>query len=144
MAEELIPPFYEQVTYRTIELQKRKFRCEYCLTLGHAAQQGAMQDFAVRGMSKIIEDYVRYAATWNCPMLHRATIDTPKDWWEHLKERWFPKWALKKWPVRYEKYEIWEAFPEVAMPPDHARQTVLIYNSVLKVGPRVNVRQDLW
>ncbi len=26
----------------------------------------------------------------------------PKTWWEHFKERWFPKWALKKWPVQYD------------------------------------------
>lgn len=24
----------------------------------------------------------------------------PADWWQALKERWFPHWALKRWPVQ--------------------------------------------
>lgn len=23
----------------------------------------------------------------------------PSDWWQAFKERWFPEWALKRWPV---------------------------------------------
>lgn len=23
----------------------------------------------------------------------------PSDWWQHLKERWFPGWALRRWPT---------------------------------------------
>jgi hypothetical protein len=25
----------------------------------------------------------------------------PRDWWQALKERWFPKWLLDKYPVDY-------------------------------------------
>lgn len=28
-------------------------------------------------------------------------IKYPVDWWEAVKERWFPKWLLKKFPVKY-------------------------------------------
>lgn len=24
----------------------------------------------------------------------------PADWWQAFKERWFPDWALERWPVR--------------------------------------------
>ena len=34
------------------------------------------------------------------------TIRYPRDWWEALKERWFPQWALKRWPVRYATHHI--------------------------------------
>lgn len=27
-------------------------------------------------------------------------------WWDGIKERFFPKWWLKRWPVRYEKFSI--------------------------------------
>lgn len=30
---------------------------------------------------------------------HREIVCWPRDWWQHLKQRWFPKWALKWWPV---------------------------------------------
>jgi len=27
-------------------------------------------------------------------------LEVPADWWEHFKQRWFPAWALARWPVR--------------------------------------------
>jgi hypothetical protein len=41
----------------------------------------------------------------------------PSDWWQAFKERWFPKWLLKQFPVK--KAEVWAVhkFPELA-PPD--------------------------
>jgi hypothetical protein len=27
-------------------------------------------------------------------------ISYPSDWWQHLKQRWFPMWALRRWPVK--------------------------------------------
>lgn len=43
------------------------------------------------------------------------------DWWQALKERRFPKWALKRWPVRN---TIWNAtcmrlYPDIPIPKDH-------------------------
>ena len=29
----------------------------------------------------------------------------PLDWWQHFKDRWFPKWAKRRWPVQHEKIE---------------------------------------
>ena len=29
-----------------------------------------------------------------------ATVEVPADWWQALKERWFPRWALRRWPAR--------------------------------------------
>lgn len=28
------------------------------------------------------------------------TVSFPCDWWQHFKQRWFPAWALVRWPVR--------------------------------------------
>lgn len=33
-------------------------------------------------------------------------IRHPEDWWQAFKERWFPKWALKRWPVIMSVHEI--------------------------------------
>ena len=28
-----------------------------------------------------------------------AVVQFPRDWWQHFKQRWFPKRALRRWPV---------------------------------------------
>lgn len=33
-------------------------------------------------------------------------IRVPRDWWQALKQRWFPKWALRRWPVVETVHEI--------------------------------------
>lgn len=33
-------------------------------------------------------------------------IDYPRDWWEAFKNRWFPRWALQRWPVLYTRHRI--------------------------------------
>lgn len=30
----------------------------------------------------------------------------PATWWDAFKERWFPGWARRKWPVNYRKIHI--------------------------------------
>lgn len=30
----------------------------------------------------------------------RWRVEYPATWWEHFKQRWFPAWALRRWPVR--------------------------------------------
>ncbi len=33
-------------------------------------------------------------------------VSYPADWWQAFKERWFPKWAKRRWPVEYEVRRI--------------------------------------
>jgi hypothetical protein len=37
-----------------------------------------------------------YITTYRC-----NPVAVPKDWWQHFKQRWFPGWALRRWPVQY-------------------------------------------
>jgi hypothetical protein len=30
----------------------------------------------------------------------------PLDWWQAFRERWFPKWWLRRWPVAYKTIDI--------------------------------------
>ena len=39
-------------------------------------------------------------------VLKQSVEITPLSWWQHFKKDCFPKWALKKWPVKYEKNEL--------------------------------------
>jgi hypothetical protein len=43
-------------------------------------------------------------------------VTYPKDWWQAFKERWFSRWMLKRWPVRYitvkmSKYAVYPTLP---------------------------------
>lgn len=44
-------------------------------------------------------------------------IKYPSNWKEAIKERFAPRWFLKRWPVRYDTLERFIAFPEFD-PPD--------------------------
>jgi hypothetical protein len=44
------------------------------------------------------------------------TITYPTTWWDAVKERWFPEWALKKWPVNRTCFQIDALYPEMAIP----------------------------
>lgn len=37
---------------------------------------------------------------------HIQSIQYPRDWWQAFKERWYPKWLLAKYPVRYKVFEV--------------------------------------
>jgi hypothetical protein len=48
----------------------------------------------------------------------RVECHWPADWWQAFKDRWFPLWAKKRWPVQYRKYALVarEMYPKVAFP----------------------------
>lgn len=39
---------------------------------------------------------------------HKIKIDEefPEDWWEAFKDRWFPEWLLKRYPVKYKRIYV--------------------------------------
>jgi hypothetical protein len=39
-------------------------------------------------------------------VLERVEVKWPADWWQALRERWFPSWWLRRWPVRYERRRL--------------------------------------
>ena len=49
-----------------------------------------------------------------------VTIEYPADWWQAFKKRWFPGWALERWPVLLQchKVETHRVCPHLAVPPD--------------------------
>jgi hypothetical protein len=46
------------------------------------------------------------------------TLCYPADWWQAFKERWFPAWALKRWPAkqRFFEFHAVRVFTEVPPP----------------------------
>lgn len=59
----------------------------------------------------------------NGPKKERIDIEEryPADWWQAVKERWFPAWAIKRWPVNYKvisvhKEMVTRMCPHIATP----------------------------
>ena len=50
--------------------------------------------------------------------LTRFVIEHPSNWWQAFKERWFPAWALNRWPMKVTTHTIEskELYPDLAMP----------------------------
>lgn len=48
----------------------------------------------------------------------------PENWWEAFKERWFPDWILRRWPLKYKVIRIHERIatkvcPHITIKGDH-------------------------
>ena len=58
----------------------------------------------------------------------------PADWWEAIKDRWFPAWALRRWPVRWAVFRLDPLvhYPTIPLP-DH--RGILNYQMV--TAPRI-------
>lgn len=48
-----------------------------------------------------------------CNEVDCGSIKVPLNWKESFKERWFPEWAKKRWPVKYMEFEAmaWMLYP---------------------------------
>lgn len=55
-------------------------------------------------------------------------IKYPLDWWEHFRQRWFPKFLLEKYPVKFRIYKIDVQYPE------DGSAKVRIYDSLRSKG----------
>jgi len=52
----------------------------------------------------------------------------PATWWDAVRERWCPAWALKRWPVRYRRYSVqaWHTYPTLAIRSEHPRLHMVV------------------
>lgn len=59
--------------------------------------------------------------------LERIECEWPADWWQAFKGRWFPDWALARWPVRHDgaTLEARAMYPKVSMP-DECHKIVFV------------------
>jgi hypothetical protein len=58
-------------------------------------------------------------------------IKYPLDWWEAFKGRWFPVWALRRWPVRFNTWKLDIHYPKLAVRRDGVFR---LYNSRSSTG----------
>ncbi len=89
------------MTNKIVEVELEKTQCileaivpQYCL-IDQQIEVSVVERWAKEEIAVRIAGYV-----WG-EYMGRETIRYPADWWQELKERWFPAWARRRWPVRY-------------------------------------------
>jgi hypothetical protein len=50
----------------------------------------------------------------------------PATWWDAFKERWAPRWWLRRWPAKYDHadFTVYRGYPDVSLPKE--RNTLFI------------------
>lgn len=52
------------------------------------------------------------------PVQQLLSLERPVDWWQHLRQRWFPKWWLRRYPVRMDTVNLDRLFDVVCDGPE--------------------------
>lgn len=59
----------------------------------------------------------------------------PLNWWEHLKERWYPNWAIDRWPVKTRSImvdtQVLYPYLNVSLPNE---DSVILFNTYMNKG----------
>jgi hypothetical protein len=91
---------------RIVEVELEKVKCileavvpQYCL-MDQQIEVSVVERWAKEEIMTRITGYV-----WG-EYMGRETIRYPADWWQGVKERWFPGWVRRHWPVRYTEHVI--------------------------------------
>lgn len=94
------------------------------LTLGRMAARkmfplSEIDRAAIAGSNHRLNSFIDHATRslvmeLHCDVLQREQNDEyhteydhlefPADWWQHFRQRWFPRWWLSRWPVRMDRY----------------------------------------
>lgn len=107
-------------TASQIDLQKLRF------AVSQRISQAQLLDFSVDTFQDFFTEDLTYrlkAAVW---ARHIGSDDVrfPADWWQAFKERWFPRWVNRRWPVQYRTFTIdaWHKYPALQL---QGRESVL-------------------
>lgn len=96
------------ITTTRLDVVKREVRMEFTRLHLQQAEVSVEDQFTGR---------LRVMASWKvAAQKARDTVRAPSDWWEAVKERWLPAWALRRWPVRYTEWRAYRILPAVDLP----------------------------
>ena len=90
--------------YNEVELEKLKFAIQQRLT----GEFMAKVDISIYSEFLADEIYLRVKGfVWaEAENVQHQEIKYPCDWWQAFKEKWFPVWILRHYPVTYKKVVI--------------------------------------
>jgi hypothetical protein len=89
------------ISFQKTELEKMRIGCELKLSneFHREIDVKVVEDYVYNRVSAMFKGYV-----WaEKDSVKKQEISYPATWKDALKERWFPKWLQKKYPVIYHK-----------------------------------------
>ncbi len=96
----------------TLELFKRRIQSRVSDQLLAGMQYKEFKDEVIHQMICSLEYEV-----FGIKRTIKKEIKRPIDWWNAIKERFFPKWLLKRFPVNFEMIpidiEVWKVCPHL-------------------------------
>lgn len=116
---------YPEVSIRTKEYTARIERLciRHNLDGRMAMQNMVLEEWHDRALDQMVLQMMRRLAAGDTTE-ETHSIQYPKDWWQHCKQRWSPAWALKRWPVKM--------------------TTVTLPAKVTRMCPHVELRDDIY
>lgn len=109
-------------TLRSVILERLPYAARQTITRAMLGQASIEQvaDFVGGGFSFTLRTAIF------AQRLDEQVVRYPADWWQAFKRRFFPRWALRRWPalevVKTMRLYAW--YPDV-MVPDHRSQFVI-------------------
>ena len=108
----------DRATVEKIDLEK--FRLAVMMDISNELLFAEPPDVKLETMVSWTTDMLRVGlmqAVWGKDVESKRA-SWPDGWWQAFKERWFPPWAKRRWPVKYKWIEMTgrALFPKLAMP----------------------------
>lgn len=110
--------YTEFVPYKSVELQRLTFGLEIKIAREMVGEKDHYIGYKIRG-------YV-----WSQDAGKNVSFKYPADWWQAFKERWFPGWLLKRYPVVYthREFQVKATYPELMIQHHQPVMRLLEYN----------------
>jgi len=101
-----------EISYATLEKLRIGATTRISREIARDVDVDLWQDFAF--------DQLVWAVTsqFAAQKIGESTVTYPADWWQAFKDRWFPGWALKRWPVKFRTFDMtaYQTYPEIKIP----------------------------
>jgi hypothetical protein len=118
-------PHLDQVQMERVMLEVFKFSVQYHMDMSHAQFQVEPEVFYRNLIDRAGKDMVM-RLTAKIAGQQLPDIKYPADWKQAFKERWFPQWLLKKYPVKYKQFEVKALYPYLSIPPHQEHLTFYV------------------
>ena len=76
-------------------------------------------------METFVARFVAYIASRE---LERIDVEYPSDWWQAVKARFFPAWALRRWPAKTTRHSLVASaiYPDLELDPRRFGRPIII------------------
>ena len=102
---------------------KREFLERFRFGMSRAFYRQDLRDLEPSIFTADLEDageqmIVKLSATILGETLQKIEVRYPADWRQAFKARWFPRWALRRWPIEYviRTMEVQAVYPSLRHP----------------------------